>query len=111
MSDFQSGSAVRFVGSVPDLEIRPPKQRRYTASYKLRFIEMADACTAPGELASLLRRDGIHSSTLTDFRKQKARDALDHKFVSGRSPKAAAPDSQTLKQLAYAERENRKLRR
>jgi transposase len=72
---------------------------------------MADACTAPGELASLLRKEGIYSSTLTDFRKQKARGALDRKPGSGRPSKASVTDSQTLKQLASAERENRKLRR
>lgn len=111
MSDFQSESDVRFVGSVPDLETRPPKQRRYTASYKLRLIELADACNAPGELAGLLRKEGIYSSTLTDFRKQKARGDLDRKSGNGKAAKAASPDPQALKQLAASEREIRKLRR
>jgi transposase-like protein len=111
LSDFQSESDVRFVGSVPDLETRPPKQRRYTAAYKLRLIDMVDACTAPGELASLLRKEGIYSSTLTDFRKQKARGDLDRKPGSGRAPKASVAESQTVKQLAASERENRRLRR
>ena len=111
MSDSQAESIVRFVETGSDLETRPPKQRRYSASFKLRFIDMADACTAPGELASLLRKEGIYSSTLSDFRKQKARGDLDRKSGSGRAAKAAIPDSQTLKQLASAERENRKLRR
>jgi hypothetical protein len=57
LSDFQSESGVRFVESGADLETRPPKHRRYTASFKLRFIELADACSAPGELASLLRKE------------------------------------------------------
>ena len=111
MSDFQSESDVRFVGSVPDLETRPPKQRRYTASYKLRLIDLADACIAPGDVASLLRKEGIYSSTLTDFRKQKARGDLDRKSGSGRVSKASVADSQTVKQLAASERENRRLRR
>jgi transposase len=111
LSDFQSESDVRFVGSVPDQETRPPKQRRYTSSYKLRLIELADACNAPGEVASLLRKEGIYSSTLTDFRKQKARGVLDRKSVSGRPPKASVAESQSVKQLAASERENRRLRR
>ncbi len=111
MSDFQSESGVRFVESSVDLETRPPKQRRYTASYKLRLIELADACGAPGELASLLRKEGIYSSTLTDFRKQKARGDLDRKSGSGRPSKASVSESQTLKQLAVSEREIRRLRR
>jgi transposase-like protein len=72
---------------------------------------MADACTAPGELASLLRREGIYSSTLNDFRKQKARGVLDRKSVSPKDAKATAPNSQALKDLAASERENRRLRR
>ena len=111
MSDFQSESEVRFVESSPDLETQPPKQRRYTASYKLRLIELADACNAPGDVASLLRKEGIYSSTLTDFRKQKARGDLDRKSGSGRVSKASVADSQTVKQLAASERENRRLRR
>jgi transposase-like protein len=111
LSDSQSESNVRFVETGSDQETRPPKQRRYSASYKLRLIELADACAAPGELASLLRKEGIYSSTLTDFRKQKARGDLDRKPGSGKSSKAAVPDSQTLKQLAVFERENRRLRR
>jgi len=72
---------------------------------------MADACNAPGDVASLLRKEGIYSSTLTDFRKQKARGDLDRKSGSGRPSKAPVSDSQTLKQLAVSERENRRLRR
>jgi transposase-like protein len=111
LSDSQSDSNVRFVDASPDLETQPPKQRRYTSSFKLRLIELADACNAPGEVASLLRKEGIYSSTLTDFRKQKARGDLDRKSGSGRVPKASVADAQTVKQLAASERENRRLRR
>ena len=111
MSDFQSESNVRFIESSSDLETRPPKQRRYTASYKLRLIELADACNASGDVASLLRKEGIYSSTLTDFRKQKARGDLDRKSGSGRVLKASVTETHTAKQLAASERENRRLRR
>jgi transposase-like protein len=111
MSDVQSESSVRFVGSGADLETLPPKQRRYTMSYKLRLIEMADACAAPGELAGLLRKEGIYSSALTEFRKQKARGDLDRKSGTGKVAKATVADPHMLKQLAGFERENRRLRR
>jgi transposase-like protein len=111
LSETQSERAVRFVEPGADLETLPPKQRRYTAAYKLRFIDMADACTAPGELASLLRREGIYSSTLNDFRKQKARGVLDRQSVSPKDAKSTAPNTQALKDLAASERENRRLRR
>jgi transposase-like protein len=101
----------RFTVSGSDIETRPPKQRRYSDAYKRRLISLADACTAPGELASLLRKEGIYASTLSDFRKQIARGDHDRKAGSGRPAKSSAADSQTLKDLAAAERENRRLRR
>jgi transposase-like protein len=55
-------------------EVRPRnRQKRYTTAYKLRILEEADRCAAPGELAALVRREGIYSSTIADFRKQKMR--------------------------------------
>ncbi len=75
--------------------------------YSLRLIEEADACTSPGEVARLLDREGIYSSTLADFRKQKARGLLTCKQQKGSSPKASG--SETLWQLAAAEREIRSL--
>ena len=43
---------------VPDPElVERPKRRRYTAEYKLRIVREADACTRPGEIGALLRRD------------------------------------------------------
>ena len=85
MSDYLSELSIGIANSGAALETQPPKQRRYSTSYKLRIIEIADACTAPGELASLLRKEGIYSSTLSDFRKQKDRGDLDRKSGSGRS--------------------------
>ncbi len=111
MSENQPELAARFIGSEADLETRPPKQRRYTAAYKLRLIERADACIGAGELASLLRQEGVYSSTLAEFRKQKARGDLDCRPVKGVTPKSTAVESATLKQLAASEREVRRLRR
>ena len=46
----------------PDPEVIPVASRRqFTAQYKLRILEEADRCTAPGELGALLRREGIYS--------------------------------------------------
>ncbi len=47
-----------------------PKRRRFTADYKARMLDEADACTAPGEIGSLLRREGLYSSHLAGWRKQ-----------------------------------------
>jgi transposase len=91
-------------------EVRPcPKRKRYTTAYKLRILEEASRCVAPGELAAMIRREGIYSSTIADFRKQKARGELD----AGGSVKASSPqmDAETLRKVGLLERENRKLRR
>jgi hypothetical protein len=43
---------------VPDPElIEGPKRRRFSAEYKLRVLREADACTRPGEVGALLRRE------------------------------------------------------
>ncbi len=63
----------------------------------------------PREVARLLEREGIYSSTLADFRKQKSRGVLTRNQEKGSSPKASG--SETLRQLAAAEREIRRLRR
>jgi|SRR5579871_115197 len=86
-----------------------PRSKRYTVAFKLRLIEEADRCQAPGELGALLRREGIFFSTLSDFRKQKARGALDGKRSSTSSKEVVAP--QVVKELAASQREVRRLKR
>ena len=111
MSDFQQATESKFLTVTSDEETLPPKRRRYTTAYKMRLVEQADACTIPGALASLLRREGIYFSTLQDFRKQKARGDFGSAKTPCKAVKASAPDTQTLKDLTAAERENRRLRR
>jgi transposase len=62
---------------VPDPElVERPKRRRYSAEYKLRILREADACTRPGEVGALLRREGLYTSHLTYWRKQRDEGAL-----------------------------------
>ena len=59
---------------VPDPElVEQAKRRSFTAKYKLEILAEADACTRPGEVGELLRREGLYTSHLTYWRKQ-ARD-------------------------------------
>ena len=61
----------------PDPEVvAKPKRRRFTAEYRLRILEEADRCTAPGEVGRLLRREGLYSSHLTSWRKARHDGAL-----------------------------------
>src|SRR4051795_7494776 len=62
---------------VPDPElVERAKRRRFTAEYKLRILQQAEACTRPGEIGALLRREGLYTSHLTAWRKQRKTGAL-----------------------------------
>jgi transposase-like protein len=63
---------------VEDVEVTAKaKRRRFSASEKLRVLKAADACTETGSIAALLRREGLYSSHLTEWRKARARGELD----------------------------------
>ncbi len=63
--------------SVPDPEVRPKAKRRtFTAEYKLRILEAAANCTQPGERGALLRREGLYSSHLTHWRRERQAGTL-----------------------------------
>ena len=64
-------------GEVPDPELVEQAERRsFTAEYKARMLAEADACTRPGEVGELLRREGLYTSHLTYWRKQRKAGAL-----------------------------------
>jgi transposase len=63
--------------SAPNPElVQRPVRRRYSAEYKLRIVQEADACERPGEIGALLRREGLYTSHLTYWRKQRDAGAL-----------------------------------
>lgn len=63
-------------------EVKPRRKRRHhSAAYKLQILEEADRC-APGMLGSLLRREGLYSSSLSQWRKERKEGLL-----QGLSPK------------------------
>src|SRR5450759_336773 len=62
---------------IPDPElVEQAKRRRFTAEYKLAILREADACTQPGEVGVLLRREGLYSSHLVTWRRQRDEGAL-----------------------------------
>ena len=64
-------------GATPDPEVTDkPKRRRFTVEYKLSLLKKADACTQPGEVGALLRREGVYSSTLSQWRRQREEGTL-----------------------------------
>ncbi len=61
----------------PDPEVvERPHRRQFTAAYKLGILEEADGCHAPGQLGALLRREGLYSSHLRDWRQQRTQGTL-----------------------------------
>src|SRR5213593_4001384 len=74
---FVAGGRAAAAG-VPDPElVERAKRRTFTAKYKLEILAKADACTAPGEIGELLRREGLYRSHLTYWRKQRKDGALE----------------------------------
>jgi transposase-like protein len=73
----------------PDPEVVVKAQRRrFTAEYKHRILQEADACTHTGEIGALLRREGLYSSHLTTWRHQRARGELQGLTPAKRGRKA-----------------------
>ena len=60
------------VEAPPDPQVvARPKRRRFTEDYKRRIVQEAAACTEPGQIGALLRREGLYSSHLVDWRRQE----------------------------------------
>ena len=96
----------RAVDPDPEVPARP-QRRRFSADYRLRILKQADACKKPGELGALLRREGLYSSLLTNWRRQRDQGALGEMGGRRRGPKPRPIDPR-VKQL---EAENRRLQR
>ena len=82
-----------------------PKRRRFSAEYKLRILEEADRCTKPGELGLLLRREGLYSSHLAEWRRWRRRRYPEHP-----ESKKPATESQLRHENARLQREVARLR-
>lgn len=54
-----------------EVDLTHSKRRRFSVAYKLRILAEADASTIPGQIAALLRREGLYSSNLSAWRQQR----------------------------------------
>ena len=74
---FGAGGRAGREGVILDPElVEQAKRRSFTAEYKARILAEADACTEPGQIGELLRREGLYTSHLTYWRKQRRDGAL-----------------------------------
>ena len=98
-------------GGNPDPEVvAKPKRRRFSAEYRLKILRQADACKAPGELGALLRREGLYSSLLSTWRRQREQGALVALQGRKRGPKPKAVDPRIKEQEKQIARLQRKLK-
>jgi len=107
---FINGNPQDKSGSVPDPEVSEKAvRRRFTAEYKLRILHEAESCTARGDVGALLRREGLYSSNLTTWRRQRDWGTIDALSPKKRGPKERKPDP-SMQQIATLEKENQILR-
>jgi transposase-like protein len=94
----------------PDPEVSSrPVRRRFTAEYKLKILAEADKCTKPGQIGALLRREGLYSSHLAEWRKKRREGSLGALAPAKRGP---VPSKNPLAgEVARLERENQRLRK
>ena len=93
----------------PDPEVlEKAKRRQFSAEYKLRVLEEADACDEPGQTATLLRREGLYSSHLAEWRRSRREGSL-KALAKPRSPKGRGRDPVSVEN-EQLRKENARLR-
>ena len=103
-----AGPAGTSRATAPDPEVPAKAQRRtFTAAYRLGILRQADACKKPGEVGALLRREGLYSSHLTNWRRQREQGEL----AAGRARKRGPIPTPVDPRVKHLEVENRRLQR
>src|SRR5574341_656364 len=98
-------------GEVPDPEVREKaKRRQFSPEYKLRVLREADACQGEGQIGALLRREGLYSSHLVTWRRQRETGALAGMRARKRGPKGREEDPRVKQQAREIARLQRRLK-
>lgn len=87
-----------------------PRRRHFSAEYKLRIVEAANACAGKGEVGTLLRREGLYSSHLTEWRKAQRAGQLSALSPKKRGP-AAKERNESDEKIAELEAEVKRWKR
>ncbi len=91
----------------PELTARPHR-RIFTAQDKLRILADTDRAADTGGIAAILRREGLYSSALTDWRRQRDAGAFGALTPARRGPKAVEPNPLAA-EVALLQKENARL--
>ena len=104
-----SRNGVSGIGRPPDAEVvGKASRRRFTAAYKMKILEEVEVCTETGCVGRILRREGLHSSHLANWRRVRRQGSVDGlEKTRGRKP---SPDIALQKKLVKLEREVAQLR-
>src|SRR5450432_597373 len=87
-----------------------PRRRTFTARDKLRILTLTDQAAGSGDIGAILRREGVYSSTLCDWRRQRDAGAFDALTPVRRGPKSAEANPLAA-EVALLQRSNADLTR
>jgi len=89
-----------------EVNVSRPKRRRFTADCKLRILAEAEACKGTGQVAAMLRREGLYYSTLKEWREARAAGGLNAltPAKTGPRPKERNPLEAELRQVQKEKR-------
>ena len=91
------GSAALPIPPASNSEVVPRARRRtFTNADKRRILQAADLCTKPGEVGALMRREGVYSSSLSTWRRQREAAELAALAPQKRGPKVDPHRAETL---------------
>jgi transposase-like protein len=85
------------------------KRRRFSAKYKLSILRRAEACKEPGAIGELLRKEGLYSSHLTTWRRERDAGEMAGLEPRKRGPKVA-PETVQDREMSALRRENASLK-
>lgn len=85
-----------------------PQRRRFTRAYKLDILMQIDGCSGVGQIGALLRREGLYSSHLTNWRLQRRQGLLDNAAIKKRGVKPTNHNARA--RLSQLQRENLRLK-
>jgi transposase len=95
----------------PDPEVPEKKHRRkFIAKYKLDILDQIDKCTQPGQIGELLRREGLYSSSITTWRRQRDQGLLGALSPQKRGRKTSNKNPLS-NEVSRLQRENERLKK
>ena len=90
-------------GNDPILPERP-RRRTFTADYKVAILDELDACVGDGDKGAVLRREGLYSSHIVEWRRARNAGALAGLAPKARDPKVTAEQAELARVRRRAER-------